>query len=77
MRKKTPSTPLRNLRRARTISQQQLARLAQVSQQTISKAERGAIRLSPDVEALIATILGASRNELFPDVQPESDRVAS
>ena len=36
-------------------------------------AERGIIRLRPDVQARIAAILGVSRQELFP----ESEAVAS
>ena len=70
---RTRNSPLRNLRRSRTINQSELARLAGVTQETISKAERGTLRLSPDVQARIAAILGASRKELFP----ESEAVAS
>ena len=65
------SSPLRNLRRTRTISQEDLARLAGVSQETISKAERGVLRLRPDVQALIVAILGGSRDELFPEPDQE------
>ncbi len=73
MRTTKPSTPLRNIRRARTLSQSDLARLAQVSQQTISKAESGVVVPSRDVQERIAAILGAPRQELFP----EAERVAS
>ena len=65
MKQKTFS-PLRNTRRQRTLSQEDLARLAGITQESLSKAERGIIQLRPDVQALIATILGASREELFP-----------
>jgi transcriptional regulator with XRE-family HTH domain len=51
----------------RTISQEDLARLAGITQESLSKAERGKLRLSPDVQGLIATILGAPRHEVFPD----------
>lgn len=68
-----PSTPLRNIRRTRTLNQSDLARLVGVTQETISKAERGKLRLSPDVQARIAAILGVSRHEVFP----ESEAVAS
>lgn len=55
------------MRRTRTLNQEDLARLAGVTQETISKAERGRLRLAPDVQARIAAILGAPRAELFPD----------
>lgn len=64
--RRNTSTPLRNLRLTRTISQAELAQLADVTQETISKAERGLLRLSPDVQARLAAILGAPREELFP-----------
>lgn len=64
MRHKTNSA-LHNLRRTRTISQAELARLSNVTQETISKAERGLLQLRPDVQARIAAILGTSREELF------------
>lgn len=65
MRTKAQS-PLRAIRQARRINQHQLAMLAKVSQQTISKAERGILHLTFANQELIATILGASRAELFP-----------
>lgn len=64
---KKPATPLRNLRRARTITQGQLAQLVGVGQQTISAAERGILPLSKDVQERIAAILGAARHEVFPE----------
>lgn len=67
MTKKRLDSPLRNLRKARALTQADLARLVRVSQQTIAKAERGRLRLRPDVEARIATVLGVSRGELFQD----------
>jgi len=66
MPKRKLASPLRNLRRTRTISQEDLARLAGVTQETISKAERGTRQLSPDVQARVAAILGVTRAELFP-----------
>lgn len=62
-----PDSPLRNVRRARTMNQEQLAALVGVTQETISKAERGILRPSPDVQQRIAAVLGVSRHELFPD----------
>lgn len=67
---KTPSR-LRNIRRIRTMNQEQLAQLAGVSQETISKAERGILRLRPDIQERIAAILGVARHELFPSPEPE------
>jgi transcriptional regulator with XRE-family HTH domain len=64
MRRKTV-TPLQMVRRARTINQTDLARMAGVTQETISKAERGVLRLRPEVQERIATILGASVSALF------------
>jgi transcriptional regulator with XRE-family HTH domain len=66
-------SPLRNARRARTINQAELSRLVGITQQSLSKAERGTLRLSFDVQMRIAAILGATRQELFP----ESEAVAS
>lgn len=66
MSKKTLHTPLRNTRRARMISQADLAKIVRVSQQTISKAERGILPLSKDVQELIAQVLATPRAELFP-----------
>lgn len=65
--KRSVVSPLRNLRRARTLNQSDLARLVGVTQETISKAERGALRLTPDLQTRIATVLGAPRHELFPE----------
>ena len=59
------TTPLRNLRRARTLNQQQLAKLLSLSQQTVSKYESGALVPTPDVQARIAAILGVSVHEVF------------
>ena len=62
--------PLRNLRRSRTINQEDFSRLVGISQQTLSKIERGIFTPSTDVQALIATILGVSRAECgFPTDQ--------
>lgn len=60
------TTPLRNLRRARTLNQAQLASLVGVSQQTLSKFESGRLRPSEDVAARLAAILGVSAADLFP-----------
>lgn len=67
------ASQLRNIRRVRTMNQEQLAKLAGVTQETISKAERGVIQLRPDLQVRIAAILGVTRQELFP----ESEAVAS
>lgn len=49
------------------MSQEDLARLADITQESVSKAERGLIRLQPHVQERIATVLGAPREELFPE----------
>lgn len=59
-------SPLRRVRRARSLNQEQFAGLIGVTQESLSKAERGKLRLSRDVQELAATILGVSRRELFP-----------
>lgn len=51
------------------MSQAQLALIVGVTQETISKAECGRLNLSVDVQARIATILGSSKQELFPPDQ--------
>lgn len=71
MAKRKIDSPLRNLRRQRTISQEDLARMSGITQESLSKAERGILRLSPDVQGLIATILGVSRAEIFPSTDKE------
>lgn len=68
--------PLQKLRRARTLNQKTLARIVGVSQQTLSKFEKGILVPSADVQAHLAAILGASRAELGFPVSAE-DRVAS
>lgn len=62
------STALRNLRRARTLNQAEMARLIGVAQQTWSKYEKGALVPPVDVQARIAAILGASVDQCFPQV---------
>ena len=65
---RTAQSALRNVRRTRTISQAELAQLADMSQAVLSKAERGVITLRPDIQERLAAILGTSRADLFPDV---------
>lgn len=57
---------MRNVRRARTLNQKQFARLLDVSQQTLSKYERGILIPDVDRQAQAAAILGVSQDELFP-----------
>jgi transcriptional regulator with XRE-family HTH domain len=59
-------TPLCNLRRARTLNQQQMARLLKVAQQTYSRYESGLLVPSEDLQARIAAILGTSVEALWP-----------
>ena len=62
-------TPIKDLRRARTLNQEKLARLVGISQQYLSKIEKGQLVPTPDVQVRIAAILGASRDELFPSTE--------
>lgn len=61
------TTPLRRVRKARTLSQETLASLLKITQVQLSRAERGETTLSADVQELAATILGVPRAELFPE----------
>lgn len=70
-RRTEPDSPLRNIRRARTMSQGVLASLAGVSQRFISMAERGERQPSHDLQVRIATILGSTTDALFPNVSRE------
>lgn len=70
-------SPLRNLRRARTLTQQDMARLLEISQQNYSKYESGIVRPPVDMQARIAALLGASRHELFGDDDRDREAVAS
>jgi transcriptional regulator with XRE-family HTH domain len=65
MSKTKQESPLRRARRARTLTQEQLANLVGISQETLSRAEHGA-EVSRDLQELISTILGVPRQELFP-----------
>jgi transcriptional regulator with XRE-family HTH domain len=60
------ATPLRNLRRARTLNQANMAGLIGVTQQTWSKYESGVVIPPKDVQVRIAAILGAGVDECFP-----------
>lgn len=77
MRKPRVETPLQRLRRARTLNQQQLANLVGISQQDISEIELGKVRPSIDIQARIAAILGAGRDELFPVAVTRTDEALS
>jgi transcriptional regulator with XRE-family HTH domain len=66
----TKESALRKLRRARTLNQEQMAGLLDVSQQTYSKYESGVIVPPPDRQAQIAAILGTSVEALWP--QPKA-----
>ena len=49
------------------MNQQDLARLAGISQQSLSKIERDIFTPTRDVRERLATILGVSPHELFPE----------
>lgn len=71
------TTPLRNLRRSRTLTQADMARLLEISQQHYSKYESGSVRPPTDIQARIAALLGVSRQELFGDDDRDREAVAS
>lgn len=60
------ASPLRNLRRARTMTQADLARVVRVSQQTIAKIERGLYTPPADLQVRLAAVLGVAVDVLFP-----------
>jgi transcriptional regulator with XRE-family HTH domain len=66
-KQKVINSPLRNMRRARTLTQAELGLVVGVTQKTISQAESGKLRISFDLQARIAAVLGASVDVLFPD----------
>lgn len=61
--------PLRHIRVARTLSQHALARLMGVSQQTLSKWERGLLEPSSDMQIRLAAVLGVSVADAFPPAE--------
>jgi transcriptional regulator with XRE-family HTH domain len=62
-------TPLKNLRIARTLKQEQMASLLEISQQTYARYESGEVVPSVDRQARIAAILGASVETLWPQAE--------
>ncbi len=54
------------------MNQEQLARLVGITQASLSKAERGVLVLSIDVQSRLATALGVSLAELFPSTAREA-----
>jgi transcriptional regulator with XRE-family HTH domain len=67
------TTPLKNLRRSRTLNQTELARIVGISQQHLSKIERGLVVPTPDLKARLAAVLGVS----VPDVFAEPEAVSA
>lgn len=63
------NSPLRNVRRARTLNQTQMATLLGIVQQTYSKYESGILVPAQDVQARIAAILGTSVDALWPTLE--------
>ncbi len=70
MKRTTTDRRLRNVRRARTLTQCDMARLVGVSQVAISRYEAGAVIPPVDVQARIAAILGTSADDLFGEPVP-------
>ncbi len=70
------TSPLRNLRRSRTLNQAQLADIVGITQQSLSKIEKGMLVPSLDVQVRLATILGATRADLgFPVDDDGGERI--
>lgn len=69
-------TPLANLRRARTLSQADVSRVLGISQQHLSKIERGLLHPSADIRARLSAILGVSERDLWSQPEHETAGVA-
>lgn len=72
MKRPKPSRPLARVRKARMLSQQDFSGLLGVSQQTVSKYERGVLVPPRDLQALMAAILGVGVETLFTDGEPDA-----
>lgn len=59
-------TALRTLRRARTLTQEHMARVLGVTQKTYSEYESGKLTPSVPTKARIAAILGVAVGDLWP-----------
>ena len=76
-RERKPSgrpTPLRTMRRQRTLSQGELSVLLDVSQQTYAQWEIGTLIPPPELQVKIAAVLGTTLDVLWPDRRPRMDR---
>ena len=60
------ATPLSRLRKTRTLSQREMARLLRIGQQTYSKYESGTVRAPAHIQAHISAILGLPIADVFP-----------
>ena len=60
---------MRRLRKTRTLSQADMARVLDISQQTYSKYESGLLQPPPEMQAHIAAVLGTSIDALWPTPQ--------
>jgi len=59
-------TALENVRRARTLNQEQVASVLGITRAHYSKIERGRIAATPAIRMRLSALLGAPANELFP-----------
>ena len=60
------ATPLRTMRKARTMTQAELAGLVGVKPQTLALYESGEVIPPPDRRAHLATVLGTTTDALWP-----------
>lgn len=65
-RRKTPVQTLRAARKARRLSQKELAYVARLSQQALSRYENGAAIPPPKKQVRLATVLGIAAKALWP-----------
>lgn len=72
----TVHTPIRLLRRARTLTQYDMARLLGITQATYSRYESG--KLLPDIytRARIVLLLGGDLAELFPPPEQKEEKAS-
>ena len=68
VRKFLASTALRNFRRAKGLSQAQLAEAAGVRQSTIARVEARGIRTAAETAVKIARALGREPGDIFPEM---------
>jgi DNA-binding XRE family transcriptional regulator len=67
----SPPNHLRFLRRARGMSQLELAKRAQLSWDTVAAVDRGARVPYPGTQEKLASVFGLQREDVFPEESDE------